>query len=206
MEGDKPAGGEWNYDAENRKAAAARPVHAAPAGFAPDSDHAQRSWRWWRAASAITSAISNPSGSPSPAPMREAAFAAFVSSALPRFGDYQDAMLEGEPFLYHAVIAQYLNCGLLDPLEVCRAVEAAMAGGPCAAQCSGRLHPPDHRLARICARHLLADRMPATSGATSSSTRARCPHSTGPPRPTWPASAPPSCRRASTPMPTISSA
>ena len=34
-------------------------------------------------------------------------------------------MLAGEPFLYHAVIAQYLNCGLLDPLRVCREVEKA---------------------------------------------------------------------------------
>jgi len=33
----------------------------------------------------------------------------------------------GEPFLDHAVIAQYLNCGLLDPLAVCRAVEARLS-------------------------------------------------------------------------------
>ena len=46
----------------------------------------------------------------------EAAFEAFVEQGLPKFGDFQDAMLTGEPFLYHAVIAQYLNCGLLDPL------------------------------------------------------------------------------------------
>jgi deoxyribodipyrimidine photolyase-related protein len=59
----------------------------------------------------------------------EAAFAAFVENALPRFGDYQDAMLAGEPFLFHAVIAQYLNCGLLDPLAVCRQVEAAWRAG-----------------------------------------------------------------------------
>jgi deoxyribodipyrimidine photolyase-related protein len=59
----------------------------------------------------------------------QAALAAFIDQALPRFGDYQDAMLTGEPFLYHAVIAQYLNCGLLDPLEVCRKVEAAYRAG-----------------------------------------------------------------------------
>jgi deoxyribodipyrimidine photolyase-related protein len=59
----------------------------------------------------------------------EAAFAAFVKSALPRFGDFQDAMLSGEPFLYHSVVAQYLNCGLLDPLEMCRQVEAAYRQG-----------------------------------------------------------------------------
>ncbi len=53
----------------------------------------------------------------------------FIEEALPRFGDFQDAMLAGKPFLYHSVIAQYLNCGLLDPLEVCRKVEAAWRSG-----------------------------------------------------------------------------
>jgi deoxyribodipyrimidine photolyase-related protein len=38
-------------------------------------------------------------------------------------------MLRGEPFLYHSVIAQYLNCGLLDPLRVCRQVEVAYRAG-----------------------------------------------------------------------------
>jgi deoxyribodipyrimidine photolyase-related protein len=59
----------------------------------------------------------------------EAAFDAFVKNALPQFGDYQDAMLGGEPFLYHSVIAQYLNCGLLDPLRICQQVEAAYRAG-----------------------------------------------------------------------------
>ena len=46
------------------------------------------------------------------------------------FGDYQDAMLDGtQRFLYHAVISPYLNIGLLDPLEVCRAVPRR-PGGP----------------------------------------------------------------------------
>ena len=43
----------------------------------------------------------------------------FVEHALPRFGDYQDAMLVDEPFLYHSLLAQYLNIGLLSPLEIC---------------------------------------------------------------------------------------
>jgi deoxyribodipyrimidine photolyase-related protein len=59
----------------------------------------------------------------------QTAFSAFVDKALPRFGDYQDAMLEGEPFLYHSVISQYLNCGLLDPLSICYQVEAAYRAG-----------------------------------------------------------------------------
>jgi deoxyribodipyrimidine photolyase-related protein len=128
MEGDQPAGGQWNFDAENRKPADADLFMPRPQAFQPD---------------AITQAVLElvaarfdnhfgdlmPFGFAVTRAHAEAAFAAFVRQALPRFGDYQDAMLAGEPFLYHAVIAQYLNCGLLDPLQVCRQVDAAWRAG-----------------------------------------------------------------------------
>ena len=53
----------------------------------------------------------------------------FVSSRLHNFGDYQDAMIEGEPWMYHSHIGFYLNCGLLLPLECVKAVEEAEATG-----------------------------------------------------------------------------
>ncbi|MBZ6378756.1 cryptochrome/photolyase family protein [Pacificimonas flava] len=53
----------------------------------------------------------------------------FIADALPRFGTYQDAMLTGESFLYHAVISPYLNIGFLDPLDVCRRVQQAWQDG-----------------------------------------------------------------------------
>ena len=40
-------------------------------------------------------------------------------------------MLEGEAFLYHSVLSIYINVGLLDPLDVCRRVEAAYRAGTC---------------------------------------------------------------------------
>ncbi|QFU76775.1 cryptochrome/photolyase family protein [Halioglobus maricola] len=49
----------------------------------------------------------------------------FIDQGLPKFGEYQDAMAEESPWLYHALISAYINTGLLDPLEVCRAVERA---------------------------------------------------------------------------------
>ncbi len=63
---------------------------------------------------------------------RDGALAAldqFISDALPRFGDYQDAMAQGEPFLFHALISPYLNAGLLSPREVCVAAEQAWRAG-----------------------------------------------------------------------------
>ena len=128
MDGDKPIGGQWNFDAENRKPADADLFMPRPLRHDPDPIT--------QAVLALVAArFDNHFGDLEPfwfAVTRadaEAAFAAFVDQALPRFGDYQDAMLAGEPFLYHAVIAQYLNCGLLDPLQVCRQVEDAWKGG-----------------------------------------------------------------------------
>ena len=39
---------------------------------------------------------------------------------MPYFGDYQDDMLKGVCFLYHSVLSHYMNCGLLEPLELCQ--------------------------------------------------------------------------------------
>ncbi len=128
MEGDQPAGGKWNYDADNRKPAEINLFMPRPMQHQPDAltndvltlvaarfdNHFGDLTPFWYA---VTRAGA------------EASFAAFLAQALPGFGDYQDAMLTGEPFLYHAVIAQYLNCGLLDPLRVCQQVEAAWRAG-----------------------------------------------------------------------------
>ena len=53
----------------------------------------------------------------------------FFSQALPLFGDYQDAMLSGEAFLWHSLLSTYLNAGLLDPMDLCRRAEAEYLAG-----------------------------------------------------------------------------
>jgi len=45
----------------------------------------------------------------------------FVNQLLPHFGTYQDAMLAGQPWLYHSLLSFALNVKLLHPLEVCQA-------------------------------------------------------------------------------------
>ena len=128
MDGDQPVGGQWNFDHDNRKAAKADLFMPQPHRVAPD---------------AITTGIlalvarrfDNHFGDLAPfwfAVTRgdaEKALDHFIAAALPRFGDFQDAMLEGEPFLYHSLLSAYINAGLLDPLDVCRRVEAAYRGG-----------------------------------------------------------------------------
>lgn len=48
----------------------------------------------------------------------QAALEDFCQTRLIHFGDYQDAMLQGQPFLFHSVLSQAINVGLLNPLEV----------------------------------------------------------------------------------------
>ncbi len=128
MDGNQPEGGRWNFDAENRRPADVGLFMPRPSPCPPDNvtdevlalvaerfeDHFGDLAPFWFAVTRLDA---------------EAAFAKFVEQALPQFGDYQDAMLIGEPFLYHAVISQYLNCGLLDPLRICQQVEAAYQAG-----------------------------------------------------------------------------
>lgn len=127
MEGDQPAGGQWNFDHDNRKPAKADLLRPRPRDFAPDPVVAEvldlvekrfphfgrlRPFRWATDRAGALAALED-----------------FVAHRLPRFGAEQDAMLEGEPYLSHSLISPYLNLGLLGPMEVCRAVEAAWTAG-----------------------------------------------------------------------------
>ena len=128
MDGDKPEGGRWNFDAENRKPAARNLFVRRPIVFAPSSQ-----------TQAVIEMVARrfPKGFGSledfgfPVTRVEAEHARddFLVKALPRFGDFQDAMLADEPFLYHSVLSPCLNVGLLDPLEMCRRAELEYRAG-----------------------------------------------------------------------------
>ena len=59
----------------------------------------------------------------------EIVLADFLARGLPLFGDFQDFMRAGEPFMWHGHISAAMNLGLLDPLEVCRRAEAEWRSG-----------------------------------------------------------------------------
>ncbi|SDJ64781.1 deoxyribodipyrimidine photolyase-related protein [Aliiruegeria lutimaris] len=128
MEDDKPAGGKWNFDHENRKPARDDLFLPQPLRFEPDATVAEVLELVEDRFGANFGKL-RPFGLATDAAQAEAVLAHFIDTALPAFGDYQDAMLAGRPFLYHSLISAYLNIGLLDPLDVCRRAEAAWKAG-----------------------------------------------------------------------------
>jgi deoxyribodipyrimidine photolyase-related protein len=124
MDGDKPTGGEWNYDRHNRKSLPRDMTFPERLRFEADQitqevmqlvktrfgnhfgDLDSFAWATTRADA-------------------QRALTHFITQCLPDFGDYQDAMKSGEDFLFHALVSPYLNIGLLDPREVCEAALVA---------------------------------------------------------------------------------
>ncbi len=128
MEGDSPAGGRWNFDAENRKRLPKSMQPPQHPHFPPDAITRD-------VLDLVRSRFADHFGNLEPfewAVTRDGALAAlehFITQALPQFGDYQDAMAADEPFVFHAAISLYLNAGLLTPREVCIRAEAAYRDG-----------------------------------------------------------------------------
>ena len=128
MRDGEPEGGRWNFDPENRKALPRDVVPPSRIRFQPDATTrevmalvAQRfgghfgdldRFGWAVTRSDALKALSE-----------------FIAVALPRFGDYQDAMQRGEDFLFHALLSPCINIGLLNPREVCEAALSAWSKG-----------------------------------------------------------------------------
>lgn len=125
-----PVGGEWNYDSANRQSfGKSGPGELpAPPRFEPDAitrqvmdlvekrfgDHPGElsDFQWPTTPAEATRMLDH-----------------FIEHALPRFGRYQDAMWENEPFLYHSLLSSSLNLKLLNPRTVLEAAETAWIKG-----------------------------------------------------------------------------
>jgi deoxyribodipyrimidine photolyase-related protein len=128
MEDGEPAGGKWNYDTENRKPAKADLAMPKPVSFNPDEITrdvlklvAERFADHPGSLDAFDYAVT--------AGEAERQATHFLKYALASFGDYQDAMVTGEPHLWHSILSPYINAGLLDPLDLCRRAEEMWQGG-----------------------------------------------------------------------------
>jgi deoxyribodipyrimidine photolyase-related protein len=128
MDQDGPIGGQWNYDAENRK--------PPTTGLnVPETFKAQPDAITQEVIALVEAHFADHFGDLLPfhfAVTRDHALAAldeFIAKRLTLFGDYQDAMIQGEPWMYHSHIGLYLNVGLLNPLECIQLAEAAYHNG-----------------------------------------------------------------------------
>ena len=128
MDGDEPAGGAWNYDAANRKRLPAGITPPPRLRFPPDA-------RTREVMDLVARRCGDHFGDLDafgwPVTRAEAlrALQDFLIHGLPDFGDYQDAMRAGAPFLFHGLLSPALNIGLLSPREICAAAETAWRSG-----------------------------------------------------------------------------
>lgn len=132
VDGDRPVGGRWSFDTENRKRLP-RDVELPDVPRPRPDAHVADAVAWVRAQ--FPDAPGDPAtfGWPTTRPQALAWLRRFVRERLATFGPYEDAITTRGPWLFHSAISPALNLGLLDPLEVVRAaVEHAdeVAGTP----------------------------------------------------------------------------
>jgi deoxyribodipyrimidine photolyase-related protein len=126
MDGGAPVGGVWSFDKENRKVPRGeRPPP--PVWFPPDptTDAALAEVESW----GIGWGAARPFGWPVTRAQALHALERFIAERLPRFGDFEDAMVEGQAILWHAALSPALNLGLLQPMECVQAAVDAWARG-----------------------------------------------------------------------------
>jgi len=132
MDGDEPLGGEWNYDDRNREFPGGDYEPPDPPRYEPDGT--TREVLDWVTREFDGSYDTDPKGGSWAAPgafgwpvTRGQALDAlerFCEERLADFGPYQDAMLDEEWAMNHALLSAALNLGLLHPAEVVeRAIE-----------------------------------------------------------------------------------
>ncbi len=122
-----PVGGKWNFDSSNRKKYDGKKQWGARPEFGKDVSKILK-----RLNSIPTFGNINPKNFPWPVSRKEslALLNYFLEFLLPAFGDYQDAMLDEEPFLFHSLLSFSLNTKLLSPKEVVDATVLAYQDNP----------------------------------------------------------------------------
>lgn len=124
MEGSQPCGGQWNYDADNRRQCPSDVIAPAPLWQQPDAITQQ-------VIELVKTEFTDHMGDATTfqyavtGKAARSAFLHFLEQQLPQFGDYQDAMRTNDTFLFHSVCSMYLNIGLLDARWMCQKVDQA---------------------------------------------------------------------------------
>lgn len=130
MDGSKPVGGQWNFDADNRASFGKEgpPDIPSPLKFEPDAITRD-------VIALVEDRFADAPGKlehfayPLSAADAQRALDDFIEHRLPHFGTFQDAMVEGEAFLYHSRLSTCLNLHLLDPRDAIDAAVTAYENG-----------------------------------------------------------------------------
>ena len=126
----QPEGGQWNFDAENRKA-----YPKAGPGLIPSAEAFEPDALTRQVFTEVQERFADHPGSLKsfmwPVTRAQALLAlhTFIEARLPNFGEHQDAMWTATPFGWHSLLSTSLNLHLLDPREVIAAAEAAYRNG-----------------------------------------------------------------------------
>ncbi len=123
-----PVGGQWNFDAENRK-----PWRGDPPEPADPRPHHNHTALWQTITEAGVASFGTPCAAdfrwPLNRPEALQHMAYFIAHVLPHFGDFQDAMSTKATRLFHSQLSFALNVKMLSPREVIDAAENAWRAG-----------------------------------------------------------------------------
>lgn len=131
MEKDGPAGGQWNFDHDNRGTFGKEGpdlLRVPPKRFLPDKITRE-------VIALVEERFAKHPGTlkdfdwPVTAPQSLEALEDFIVHRLRDFGQYQDAMWMNEPWLYHSRLSAAMNLKMLDPRVVIAAAEKAWRSG-----------------------------------------------------------------------------
>ena len=130
MQDGEPVGGQWNFDHDNRGSFGKRGpgLLPAPRAFRPDAG-----------TRAVLDLVNERFAAhpgkldgfdwPLTAAQAREALDDFIAHRLPLFGRFQDALWQGEPWLYHSRLSAAMNLKLLPPRAVVAAADQAWRDG-----------------------------------------------------------------------------
>lgn len=124
MDGEDPVKGKWNFDKQNRKSLPKNHKPTKPKVFKKEVSDLVKTLEDLKIE--IIGEV-DPEHFIWPVSRKESLklLDFFVDKCLDNFGDYQDAMAEGEWSVYHSRLSFAMNSKMLTPLEVVKAVEDA---------------------------------------------------------------------------------
>ncbi len=122
MDGDKPRGGKWSYDSENRK--------KLPKNFQiPIIPQIQETNHTKKLKDIVTKKFSKHPGDiknfwiPTTQKDAEKWLNFFIKNKLNLFGDYEDAVDKDNNILFHSALSPLINLGLLTPLQIIKEIK-----------------------------------------------------------------------------------